>query len=638
MANSLEFPGASSPVSTSTLHEASDLIVRHLEQIGVEYVFGVPGGAIEPLYNALARSERRGGIRPIVARHESGAAFMADGYFRETGILGVCCATTGPGATNMITGAASAYQDDIPMLLITAQTPLATFGKGAVQESSCTAVNTVAMMSHCTHYNTLVSHIDQLELKLSAAIATAFRSKGPVHLSVPLDILRSPIELATPPTQLPSLLYEPKLVDSSVVNTLRERIRTARHTIVIVGEGCAKASDDIVEFAERSGALLLTTPQGKGLIDPYHPSYRGVCGLAGHRDANALLTHPAADLVIVAGSVLDQQAGQGWLESPALSGKLVHVDSLARHFDRSQHADLHVSGDIEAVFRSLLPAIDDHQHAQPKPWDKSHKSASLHPNIVPFERRVVDRRRRATTAGRSGSRERRHRDRRHVAGRSMIERSFALTNEHKYHADTSPIKPQRLMYELSRLCPAGTRFLADIGNSFLWAIHYLQPHCPGSRGKGASPNYFRASMGFASMGWAIGGAVGTALGNPDHPVVCIVGDGSFLMSGQEITTAVMHELPIVYVILNDEALGTVKHGQRLAGAEPVAYELPPVDFATLACSMGIDAYRIKSPDDMIRLDIKEICRRKGPTLLDVYINGEEIPPLYERMDMLSAVQ
>ena len=136
----------------------ADQLVEHLEQIGVEYIFGVPGGAIEPLYNAMARSQRKGGLRPIVARHEAGAAFMADGYARETGKLGVCCSTTGPGATNLITGVASAYVDNIPLLVITAQTALHLFGKQTLQESSCTAVNTVAMFQHCTHFSSLVSH------------------------------------------------------------------------------------------------------------------------------------------------------------------------------------------------------------------------------------------------------------------------------------------------------------------------------------------------------------------------------------------------------------------------------------------------------------------------------------------------
>ena len=138
-------------------HEYGDLLLSYLEQLGVEYVFGIPGGAIEPFYNALARSERRGGPRSICARHEAGAAFMADGYWRNSGKLGVCCATTGPGATNLITGVASAYENNVPMLVITAQTALSGFGTSAFQKSSCTGINTVELFNHCCRYSTLVS-------------------------------------------------------------------------------------------------------------------------------------------------------------------------------------------------------------------------------------------------------------------------------------------------------------------------------------------------------------------------------------------------------------------------------------------------------------------------------------------------
>lgn len=162
--------------------EMGDLLVAYLNQLGVEYVFGVPGGAIEPLYNALARSERNGGVRAVVARHETGAAFMADGYARNTGKLGVCCSTTGPGATNMITGVASAYENNVPMLAITAQTAISTFGKGAIQDSSYTGINTIGLYQHCTRYNTLISHPAQFEQKLSAAIMSAMGSPaGPAR-------------------------------------------------------------------------------------------------------------------------------------------------------------------------------------------------------------------------------------------------------------------------------------------------------------------------------------------------------------------------------------------------------------------------------------------------------------------------
>ena len=163
-ANDSQFFDAQKSTPAET-YEVGDLLVSYLDYIGVDYVFGIPGGAIEPLYNALSRSAEKGGPRAIVARHETGAAFMADGYARNSGNLGVCCATAGPGATNLITGVASAYDNHSPLLVITAQTALENFGRNAAQESGDTGINTVAMFEPCTHYNTLVSHVNQFEQK-----------------------------------------------------------------------------------------------------------------------------------------------------------------------------------------------------------------------------------------------------------------------------------------------------------------------------------------------------------------------------------------------------------------------------------------------------------------------------------------
>ena len=196
------------PIASEQLNfELGDLLVAYLEQLSVDYVFGIPGGAIEPLYNALARSARRNGPRAITARHETGAVFMADGYARQTGKIGVCCGTTGPGTTNLITGVASAYENQIPMLVITPQTAMQDFGRSAFQESSCTGINTVGMLQFCTRYNTLVSHAKQFEHKLMTAIMTAHYSpNGPVHLSIPLDVLRAPAPVVKPSYDLTILL------------------------------------------------------------------------------------------------------------------------------------------------------------------------------------------------------------------------------------------------------------------------------------------------------------------------------------------------------------------------------------------------------------------------------------------------
>lgn len=181
------------------------------------------------------------------------------------------------------------------------------------------------------------------------------------------------------------------------------------------------------------------------------------------------------------------------------------------------------------------------------------------------------------------------------------------------------------MNELARRFPENTRFIIDAGNSWAWATHYLFPRSSG---------LYRVGMGFGSMAWGIGAAVGTAIGCPGSPVVCLTGDGSFMMSSMELSVAVAEQLPVIFVVLNDQALGMVKHGQRMGGGEPIAFELPPVDFALLARSLGARGISVRTLEDLENLDIEKICTTPGPTLLDVYIDPEEVPPMGSRMKTL----
>jgi acetolactate synthase-1/2/3 large subunit len=220
----------------------------------------------------------------------------------------------------------------------------------------------------------------------------------------------------------------------------------------------------------------------------------------------------------------------------------------------------------------------------------------------------------------------------------------------RFDSDATPIKPQRLMKVLSQCCPPHTRFVADIGNSMIWATHCLQPRdrrmAPSPwnvrerhwERRSATSSWLRVTMDFCPMGWAIGAAVGIASGNPIYPVVCITGDGSYLMNGQEITTAAQQQLTVIFVVLNDGALGMVKHGQRLAGAESIACELPQVDYRRLAESMGIPGHVIKSPQDLENLDFDAILSRRGPTMLDVRIDPDEVPPMTLRLKTLGAIK
>ncbi len=570
--------------------ELGDLLVGYLEQLGIDRVFGVPGGAIEPLYNALARSARRGGPRPVVARHESGAAFMADGYARETGKLGVCCSTTGPGATNLITGVASAYADGTPLLVITAQTALPQFGKRALQDSSCTAIDTVGMFRHCTRYNTLISHRGQLEGKLVAAIMAATGQKGPAHISIPSDILKAPQRLrenaGVPIAEAETLMQERSVVDIRAMEVLREEIEGARNIVIIAGNACGDAAPELMAFAETVGAPVVTGPQGKGWIDPFHPLYRGVYGFAGHESARRVLMDEQVDLILAVNSRLGETILCGGPEETVLNRKLIHIDSAPEHFSRSPMARLHVAGNPRVIFEILNRRLRSVCRGD---GDSCPEHVGVH------------------------------------AGHGVFPAGMTLDNQEACFSEAVPLKPQRVMFDLARCFPEQARFFIDAGNSWSWATHYLH-----LRGVGR----YHIGMGFGAMAWAIGAAVGAAVGNPGTPMVCITGDGSYLMSGQEITVAVEEALPVVFVVLNDRSLGMVKHGQRMGGGEAIAFELPPVDFTMVARAMGAQAFSIRTPEELASLDFAALCRRSGPTLIEMHIDPEEKPPMGARIKRL----
>jgi acetolactate synthase-1/2/3 large subunit len=561
--------------------EAADLLVAYLEQIGIEYVFGVPGGAIEPLYNALARSARRGGPRPVVARHESGAAFMADGYARETGKIGVCCATSGPGSTNLITGVACAFENEIPMLVITAQPSLHLLGRGALQESSGAGFDTVAMFRLCTRFSALISHPDQLERQLTNALLSAYQpTPGPVHLSIPMDVHRSLLKRG-PAYNMAHLLKPTTAVDDASVRELQGLLADAHKVAVLIGSGCGEAINLIIEVVERKNGVFVVTPDAKGFISPRHPLYRGVFGFAGHRSAVAAMEDTGVDLILVVGSNLSEWTSNGWSEA-VLNNRLVHIDSCEAHLTRSPMARLHVRGRIRPVFERLLRTLRREG-----------------PEVV-------------------------------SVGEKRKFRKASANDPFKPASVNAPIKPQYLMRELGWRSPPDTRFLTDTGNSTTWAIHHLgmYDHQPSAGG------WMRVTMNFAPMGWAIGGAVGTALANRKAPVVCITGDGSMLMNGQEMTVAQTEKLTVLFVILNDAALGMVKHGQRLAGAEQIAFELPAVDFRLMAEAMGVPGHVIRTAKDFENLDLDAILSRQGPTVLDVRVDKEEAPPMELRLRLM----
>lgn len=573
-------------------HTVADMMVGYLEQLGVEYVFGVPGGGIEPLYDALARSERHGGPRVVTVRHESGAAFMADGYARESGKLGVCISTAGPGATNMITGVACADENNVPLLAISGQTPLSSFGRRGIQESSCTGVNVVGMFRHCTRYDSLISHPNQAEHKLASAVMKAGQARGAVHLSIPVDVQRAALAPREQAYNLLKAFNRPVAVDNFALEELENLLGAAERPILVIGGGCLTSARTMVKLAERLGAPFIVTPDGKGFINPHHPLYCGVFGFGGHDSAREALEQDR-DLILVAGSGLGEFPTSGWSRL-ILNERLVHVDDIEENFLQTPMARLHVRGDMAMIFGALLEHVTEPKAATP-----------LEPLVVRQESISIE-----TPQG---------------------------------------VTPPALLHRISELAPSSIRMFADSGASLAWAIHCLDVQdrreerlpLPGTRvspefheRRGRPRSWLNVTMEFGAMGWAIGAAVGTAMADRRGPVVCLTGDGSFLMNGQEITVAKAEQLPVIFLILNDSALGMVMHGQRMAGAERVGFEIPEVDFALMAQAMGVPSHVVRTDAELMALDFEAIFARRGPTLIDARVDREIQPPIGVRTKTL----
>ena len=569
--------------------ENGDLILNYLDRLGVEFVFGVPGGSIEPLYNALARSERKGGPKAIIARHETGAAFMADGYARETGKIGVCCATAGPGATNLITGVASAYADGIPMLVISAQTSIEKFGMGSLQDASCTGINTLEMFEHCTRFNTLVSHSAQLESKLLQAISYATSNRpGPVHLSIPLDVMREKVEAPRITGAMRAFINHEVVPSQHAMQLVLKELAMVDKATVVIGEGAAGAINEILALVESRNWLFVTTPRAKGLVNSFHPRYRGVFGFAGHESAHEALQPENAERVIVVGTALDEVSTSGWDESAIMSERLIHLSGNSEHLSRSFMAKLCVLGSLELMLKPFASLLKDSPNRK---------------KVLPLRDDMG------------------------------LPKFISIEKRDKCITTDTPIKPQMFMSHMSNACPDNTRVLLDSGNSFLWGIHYW--NCKRPADFDPQKSLFHIGIGFASMGWAIGSSVGMAAGAKGNPVVCVTGDGSMLMSGQEITTALQENLNLLFIVLNDSALGMVRHGQKIGGAEPIGNELPKINFAKMGEAMGIESYRIENMAELEALDIPEILGRPGPCMLDVIVDRDEIPPMGARMKILT---
>lgn len=590
---------------------AADLLIKYLEQLDVKYIFGIPGGALEPLCAAINRSKK---IELILAKHEQGAAFMAAGYARVSGSLGVCCATTGPGSTNLITGIATANADSTPVFAITAQVPTNVFGKGAVQESTYAGINIVDLFRHFTKFSTMVIN----PLKMGEVVREALRfalsgRRGPVHVNIPMDIMIEKVREDIIP--IDNFIPKTNYYDRASVKKAAALLLNAKKPAIFIGSGTllSRASDKVVKLAEMLSIPVTTTPKAKGGFPDDHSLSLGVFGLAGSPSAFAYLTEGEAkkedrnqksgvrknlkvDVLLAIGTSFNELGTHAWDKRIMPDKALVQVDIDPFEFGKNYPFEINLTGDAKTILHELIYELKRQIKGLPALKRKEiEKNAKRRANKLRFFKND----------------------------------NKKYFNENKMTSKDVPIKPQRLMKDLRDSFPRDTIFFVDIGNNLAWAIHCLDIY---------KPYTFFAGLGFASMGFGVAAVVGAKFAAPGKPVVAIVGDGGFLMNGMEVATAVNYGKQVIWIIENNSQLGLVSHARRLMSIPyNIGAEFEPVDFVKVAEGLGARGIRITKPGEINKKMIKKIIASGESTVLDVIIDKNEVPPLSTRIKAISEV-
>ncbi|MBI2789757.1 MAG: thiamine pyrophosphate-binding protein [Elusimicrobia bacterium] len=558
------------------------LILEQLKREGVRTVFGIPGGPATPLFDAFHGVP---GLRLVSPRHEAGAAFMALGDARVRGGVGVCLLTTGPGATNAITGVAAARTDSLPVLVLTAQTATASFGKGSLQDSTESGVDTVALFRPITKMSAMLANPAAAGVLLRQALRTAMTGRrGPVHLSIPTDLMSRPAA----GTPLAPVQYRPstQLFDREAVRRCAMHLLEARRPAVLAGHGVnlAGAQPELLELAELLSLPVATTPKGKGAFPETHPLSLRVFGLASSPVSERYLLSEGTDALLVLGSSLHENSTSGW--DPRLgAGLVMQQDVDPAMLGRNYPLAVAMAGDARTTLRELLFELRRRIARGETPPDGA----------------------RAAFA-------------RFKAGASPFLDPGAMSSE------ALPIKPQRLMAELDAAFPDDALIFLDVGCNTLWATHYLSA---------TGRNAFIHNWGeFAAMGYGVAAAVGGKLAAPRRPVIAVVGDGGFAMAGMEVSTAVTEDAPVVWIVLNDGRLNAVHHGQTMQyEGRTIGTEFRRFDAAGVASALGAWSRRVARPGDIADAVAAALASGR-PAVIDVLIDPDEVPPIHSRVRAL----
>ena len=539
-----------------------EAIIESLKNMGVKTIFGYPGGQTIPFYDMLYDAD----IDHILVRHEQAASHAADGFARASGEVGVCLATSGPGATNLVTGIGTAFMDSSPIVAITGQVPTHLIGNDAFQEADIIGI-TMPIVKHS--FQPKDPDLIPSMIKTSFEIASTGRP-GPVLIDVPKEVQEGEL------TRFDDTLIDTPGYNPTVKGNLRQvkkacdLIKEAKKPMILAGAGViiSNACCELKQLAKTINAPVMTSLLGKGAFDETDDLALGMLGMHGRKVSNDYINE--SDLLIAIGIRFSDRT-TGRLDSFAPDTKIIHIDIDPAEIGKNVDVDLPIVGDARNVLSSLNKVLNDyHPSKDVNDWTNMIKAKKQ--ELLP---RVT--------------------------------------------YDDVPLKPQRVIKEISEVLTPESILTTDVGQNQMWAAHFFNTQ---------KPRKFISSGGLGTMGFGFPSAIGAKVACPDNPVVSINGDGGFLMVCQELATVREYDIPVIAVVLENRTLGMVyqwqsllydkRHSQTLLGNSP--------DFVKLAESFGVNAQRVTKPGETKEALTKAI-KDNEPILIDVVIDSEEALPM-----------